>query len=149
MGRICYREDRTVTAEQLRALYDDAGWETVTRRSDAVLAASVAGSQVVSAAWDGERLVGLFRAITDGARCGHVLDLLVRRDYRGRGIGSELFRRGLAAMEFCDYISLLAEPPALSFYRRFGFAQHSDSMLLRRRVEDSPHEPHPGQSVEA
>ena len=113
MGSLTYRDGGPVPVGQLRALYEDVGWTTVTVRSDAVLAASVAGAQVVCTCWDGERLVGLFRAITDGARCAHVLDLAVRTAYQGRGVGSELFRRGMAALERCDYVSLMTDqyPP--------------------------------------
>jgi len=138
MAELSYRQDADVPVGQLRALYDDLGWTTVTARSDAVLAASVRGAQVVRTCWDGERLVGIFRAITDGARCGHVLDLAVRRDHQGRGIGAELFRRGMAALAGCDYVSLMAEPDVLGFYEKFGFFHHSHAMLLRREVDDAP-----------
>jgi GNAT superfamily N-acetyltransferase len=137
MAELSYREDAAVPVDQHRALYDDLGWTTVTARSDAVLARSVRGAQIVCTCWEGERLVGLFRAITDGSRCGHVLDLVVCRDRQGRGIGSELFRRGMAAMADCDYVSLMAEPAAAAFYERFGFFRHSHAMLLRRDVHDA------------
>ena len=137
MTELSYRQDGAVPVDQLRALYDDLGWTTVTARRDAVLAASVRGAQVVVTCWEGERLVGLFRAITDGSRCGHVLDLAVCRDRQGTGIGSELMRRGMAAMGDCDYVSLMAEPGAAAFYERFGFFRHSHAMLLRREVRDA------------
>ena len=138
MAELSYREDAAVPVDQLRALYDDLGWTTVTARGDGVLAASVRGAQVVITCWEAGRLVGLFRAITDGARCGHVLDVAVVRDRQHRGIGSELFRRGMAAMAGCDYVSLMAEPDVLGFYEKFGFFHHSHAMLLRREVKDAP-----------
>ncbi len=136
MAELSYRQGGEVPVDQLRALYDDLGWTTVTARSDAVLAASVAGAQVIRSCWDGNLLVGFFRAITDGSRCAHVLDLAVRTDYQKRGIGGKLFRLGMAALDRCDYVSLMTEHDVLGFYEKFGFFHHGDAMLLRREVVD-------------
>jgi GNAT superfamily N-acetyltransferase len=138
MGELVYCEGNDVPVRQLRALYEDVGWTTVTVRSDAVLAASIAGADVVHTCWDGPRLVGIFRAITDGARCAHVLDLAVAADYQRRGIGSELFARGMASLARFDYVSLMTEGKLVGFYERFGLFHHRDSMLLRREVDDGP-----------
>jgi ribosomal protein S18 acetylase RimI-like enzyme len=136
MGVLTYRETGDVPVDQLRALYEDVGWSTVTVRSNAVLAASIAGAQVVCTCWDGPRLVGILRAVGDGARCAHILDLAVLRAYQRRGIGSELLRRGLDRLRHCDYISLMTDASQMGFYRRFGFLQHPESMLIRREVQD-------------
>lgn len=138
MEQLRYCKGGPVPIRPLRALYQDVGWTTVTARSDAVLAASLAGAQVVHTCWAGDRLVGLFRAIHDGARCGHVLDLAVATAYQRRGIGSELFRRGMAELAHCDYVSLLTERPGVGFYLRMGMHLHREAMLLRREVDDSP-----------
>lgn len=46
-----------------------------------------------AAAWDGTRLVGIGRALTDGHRYAVLAELIVDPDYRRRGIGRELIRR--------------------------------------------------------
>jgi ribosomal protein S18 acetylase RimI-like enzyme len=137
MGDLCYGEGKDVPVHLLRALYEDVGWTTVTARSDAVLAASIAGASVVHTCWDGRRLVGIFRAISDGARCAHILDLAVAGAYQHRGVGGELFRRGMADLAECDYVSLLTEGRHVGFYERHGMFHHRDAMLLRREVDDA------------
>ena len=46
-----------------------------------------------AAAWEGKRLVGIGRALTDGHRYAVLAELIVDPDYRRRGIGRELMRR--------------------------------------------------------
>ena len=47
-------------------------------------------SNLVISAWDGGRLVGLVRALTDQCYSCYVSDLAVDAEYRGRGIGLKL-----------------------------------------------------------
>ena len=51
------------------------------------------GSNVVLTAWDGDRLVGVLRGVTDGAYTTYVCDLAVHPDYQRSGIGHELLER--------------------------------------------------------
>ena len=52
------------------------------------------------AAWEGGRMVGVARVLTDGHRYACLVEVLVDPDYRRRGIGRELARRagGLASV---------------------------------------------------
>lgn len=47
-------------------------------------------SNLVISAWDGFKLVGLLRALTDQCYMCYVADLAVDTDYRGRGIGQKM-----------------------------------------------------------
>lgn len=47
-------------------------------------------SNLVISAWDGFKLVGLLRALTDQCYSCYVSDLAVDKEYRGRGIGLKL-----------------------------------------------------------
>lgn len=44
-------------------------------------------NSVVRLAYDGDKLVGMARAVTDGVRCATIFDVCVAPAYRGRGIG--------------------------------------------------------------
>lgn len=67
--------------------------------------------------------------------CGEVDSMFVEECFRGRGIGSELFRRALAWLESMGASSKVvtvahANEKALAFYQWFGF--HPRSMLLQQ-----------------
>src|SRR5689334_22873490 len=47
-------------------------------------------------AWDGDRLIGCVRLLTDGYFLATISEILVDEGYRRRGIGRELMRRVLA-----------------------------------------------------
>ena len=87
---ISYSDGHIVDLDQLGELLLTGGWE---RRDRARLAQEVAGSRYVVSAWDGSGLVGFARAISDGVRNGYISTVVVRPDYRGKGIGAALISR--------------------------------------------------------
>src|SRR5262249_27365370 len=89
---IAYREDHDVDLDQLGGLFATAGWAS--RANDrARLAQMVQGVRFVVHAWDGPRLAGFARAISDGVSNAYVSTVCVLPEYRGQGIGRELMRR--------------------------------------------------------
>src|SRR5581483_1424113 len=78
-------------------------------------------ASLVVSAWDGARLVGLARTLTD---------LLVRAEYQKRGIGRELIRRTREQLDAKAMIVLLAAPAAEEYYPRLGFARHPQAWIL-------------------
>ena len=125
---IVYRDTHDVDLDQLTALLLTAGWE---RRDRARLEQEIAGSRYVVSAWDGDRLVGFARAISDGARNGYVSTVIVLPAYRGKGIGREMIARLLAGKEHIAFV-LHARPEVKPFYARAGFAE-ADNMMRRPR----------------
>ena len=53
----------------------------------------LAGANLVVSVWDGERLVGIARALTDFAYCCYLSDLAVDADYQKQGIGQNWWKR--------------------------------------------------------
>lgn len=64
-----------VDIDELVALYEAVGWSAYTREPEA-LRAAIAGSSFVVTARRGTRLVGLARAISDGAMDCYLQDVL-------------------------------------------------------------------------
>jgi GNAT superfamily N-acetyltransferase/nitroimidazol reductase NimA-like FMN-containing flavoprotein (pyridoxamine 5'-phosphate oxidase superfamily) len=102
----------------------------------------MAQAQLGSTAWVLARepstraVIGSARAVTDRARFGYVLDVIVRPDQRGRGFGAALTRLLLAhpALRGLKSIALRTRD-AHRLYRTFGFEQsRADpmSMVLTR-----------------
>ena len=69
-------------------------------------------------AYDGERLAGCLRILTDGCFFGTITELLVLPEYQGRGIGSRLLR--LAREHTPTLLYFGAQPGLERFYEKNG-----------------------------
>lgn len=71
------------------------------------------------------RLMGVVLASRVSATSGHLTQVCVGREGRGRGVGYELMRRSMEQMtrQGLDHVSLTvtAENPAITLYERMGF----------------------------
>ena len=106
--------------EATLALYDSVRWTGYTRDPERLLHA-IAHSTYVTSAWDGERLVGLARAISDEATVWFLQDLLVPPDRQRTGLGRALLDRCHARFENVSRGVLLTEDDTAPFYERQGW----------------------------
>jgi GNAT superfamily N-acetyltransferase len=128
-----YRQDHDIDLDQLEALLLSAGWPERARPRER-LAALVANARYVVSAWDGARLVGFARAISDGVLNAYVTTVAVLPAWQGRGIGREIVRRivegeGKASIRWV----LHARPELHEFYGRNGFEPAPDMLWRDRR----------------
>ena len=133
-------------ADGVERLYELAGWSPsgessaisrLSRSAEAIssiLSTSVSGESSESAAraiknsycafgaFDGQKLVGFFRALSDGVSDAYLLDLFVDPEYRGRGIGGELAARIIAKLkgDGIEWITAISTPEAKNLYLRIG-----------------------------
>ncbi len=87
-------------------------------------------SHSVVTAWDGEKLVGLINALSDGVMTAYFHYMLVRPDYQGHGIGKQLM---FAMLEmYRDYKTkvLISYPGVELFYESFGFRRETGTIPL-------------------
>src|SRR5690349_8106307 len=71
-----FRIDNDLPVDALVNLYHAVNWGAYTRDPDA-LHRAVLNSTCVISAWEGDRLVGLVRALSDGVSILYVQDILV------------------------------------------------------------------------
>ena len=126
--------------EQLLELYADAGWAAYTREPDR-LERAVRQSLAVYTAWDGERLVGLIRAVGDGETILYVQDILVLGRYQRQGIGRALVaalkaRAAQAGLAFVTLEARASNAPAIALYEGAGFRR----VGVRRNFYTAPTE---------
>lgn len=117
-----------VDLQQLAALFESVGWSKRTRDRER-FAQMVRGSTYGIAAYDGERLVGYARALSDGAFNAYVGTVAVLPEYQRRGIGRALIGRLLDGRDHIQFV-LHADPRVHPFYLRCGFRPAPD--MLRR-----------------
>ena len=89
-------------------------------------------SALVVTLWDGQRLVGLARVLTDGAQTSYLCDLAVEPDVQGGGVGKRLLDETLAR---CSGTELVLRDSNLSsgFYAKMGFTPVENAWSLAVR----------------
>jgi predicted N-acetyltransferase YhbS len=87
-------------------------------------------ANLVITAWDGDRMVGVARSLTDFTFCTYLSDLAVRESHQKLGIGKELIRRTQDEGGTQTRLILLAAPAAVDYYPHIGFEQHHSCWTL-------------------
>lgn len=114
-----YRSGIVPEQAQVIALYTANGWSSATVPDR--LMAALRGSDHIECAFDGDRLIGLANAISDGALVVHYPHLLVHPDHHGTGVGRALMSRMGEKYRDFHQQTLLAVAEAAVFYERMGF----------------------------
>lgn len=96
-----------------------------------IIADMIRHAPLLVSAWDGERLVGLARTLTDFSYVGYLSDLAVDAEYQRQGIGQELIAKTREQMGPRSFLVLLSAPAATGYYPRIGFQPHPSAWVLR------------------
>ena len=94
------------------------------------MAAMLRHADLLCTAWDGEKLVGVARSVTDFEYCCYLSDLAVDEAYQKRGIGRELIALTKSRLGRRAMLILLAAPKAETYYPRIGFTPHRSAWIL-------------------
>lgn len=126
-----YREINQLTIEEALPLYTAVGWTNYTTNPD-TLAKGLQQSLSLLAAYDGNRLVGLLRAVGDGATIVFIQDILVLPNYQGQGIGRTLMTRTLERFSNVYQCHLLTDQTEKmrAFYTSLGFKEVSEQACV-------------------
>ena len=100
-------------------LYKANGWSAA--RKPKQLAKALASSHSLVSAWDGNRLIGLGNAISDGHLVVYYSHLLVHPEYQRRGIGTRMMKILMARYQHFHQQILVADRRASQFYKKLGF----------------------------
>ena len=112
--------------EQAKA--DLAGDDFDNGRSAEALRRSFAQSQHVAIAWDGGRVVGMARLLSDGVCNSYLLDVWTASSHRRRGVGRAMVEQ-LAAAVPGQHVGLQTDD-AQEFYEELGFKRQPEFMSL-------------------
>ena len=115
-----------------RAKADLAADDFDNGRSPVALRRSFENSQHVALAWQGERLVGMARLLSDGVCNAYLIDVWTLSSLRRRGVATAMVTE-LARAVPGQHIGLQTDD-AQSFYRGLGFAEQP---AFLSRVEGS------------
>lgn len=120
-GPIGYRESKDVPIQAVLNLYRANHWSSAEKPEQ--LHQALLNSHSLVTAWDGERLVGLANAISDGFLVVYYPHVIVHPHYQRSGIGRELMARLMRRYEGFHQQAVLADKDAEAFYDSSGFVR--------------------------
>ncbi len=121
--KITYNDtQKALPCDQLIRLFKAVGWTSgePNPEHDNNFNIGHKNSTLVISAWDGERLVGAVRVLSDTVFRSYLLDLVVDPEYQRQGIGRELVTRCIARYPDSHWL-LHAADDAVEFYNKCGF----------------------------
>ena len=131
---IDYSDSRRITVAQLVDLLRRS---TLAERrlieDEACMAAMLKHADILATAWDGERLVGAARSLTDFAYCCYLSELAVGSAYQHRGIGRALISLTESRLAPGTKVILLSAPAAVDYYPKIGFTGHPSEWTRAKR----------------
>lgn len=132
MSSIEYRFNAPVTGQDVADVFKRSGINRPTDDIERIQNMIDHGNLIITA-WDGEKLVGIARSLTDFCYCCYLSDLTVDKEYQHAGIGKELIHQ--TQMRLSDQVSLLllSAPTAMAYYPKVGFDKAENAWIIRRK----------------
>lgn len=98
----------------------------------------VRNADLTVTAWDGDRLIGIARSVTDFHYACYLSDLAVDVAYQGAGVGRALIQCTQERLGPRCPIRLIAAPAAADYYPKLGFVHNERCWELAPAGEGTP-----------
>ncbi len=79
---------------------------------------------------DNDAVVGVGRALADGADCSYICDVAVHPEYQGLGLGKAIVAKLVAFSQGHKKIILYSRPGKEAFYKSLGFSPMNTAMAI-------------------
>lgn len=114
-----FKYNEFVSAKALADLRESVGWN---RMEEAYGNPSLVSYYHI-AVYDDDKLIGYVDSVSNCVTDAYIQDLMVHPDYQGKGLGSDLMTKMIAALKekHIPFISVLYDESLKSFYAQFGF----------------------------
>jgi GNAT superfamily N-acetyltransferase len=122
------KETKEINKDEIIELYKANKWSSAEKPD--LLYKALMNSDSLITAWDGNRLVGLGNAISDGYLVVYYPHLLVHPDYQGKGIGRIIVDRFQKKYGNFHQQVLTADGKAIDFYRKCGFKKAGSTQSM-------------------
>lgn len=123
---LTYSFDAPVAPAQLQRLFEQTHWAN--GRSLEAIDAMLRHTFAHLTVWQNDQLVGFARVLTDNVYRALIDDVVVDKELRGQGIGSQMMRRIIERFGHIEELMLGCREEVVPFYERLGF-----------KIEEHPH----------
>lgn len=114
--------------EQIKALYEETGWSAYLG-NDEKLKNAIKNSLLTLGYMDGDELLGFVRCVGDAEHVVLVQDLIVKKDYRRKGLAKKLMNEVFEKYKDVRWIQVntdAMDEVANSFYKAIGMKEISE-----------------------
>ena len=114
-----YIFNKPVSVKALADLRESVGWN----RMESEYKNPLLTSYYHIAVYEKEALIGYIDCVSNGITDAYIQDLMVRPDYQGRGIGTDLMEKMIDYLKnkHIYMISVVFDESLKAFYKKFGF----------------------------
>lgn len=108
---------------EILPLYKSVGWSNYYEHPE-MLKKAYEGSLCILGAYEDDTLIGIIRAVGDGASILFIQDILVHPDFQRRGVGTKLMQAMLQRYDHVYQTELATDntEKTISFYKSLGFS---------------------------
>jgi len=133
--KIELKENREISIEQILELYKLNQWSSANKPDE--LYKGLQNSHSLISAWNGEKLVGIGNAISDGYLVVYYPHLLIHPKYQGKGIGKMIMAKMQEKYGEFHMQMLTADGDSIRFYEKIGFerAGKTEPMWIYKGTE--------------
>lgn len=129
---ITYKVNSKIEAHQLSDLFKASGIKRPVEDLNRIKK-MIDNSNLIITAWDGEKLVGIARAVSDFSYCCYLSDLAVDKEYQKQGIGQELVNEVQKLIGEESNLILISAPEAMEYYPKIGFEKAGNAYIIYRK----------------
>ncbi|KPL91376.1 GNAT family N-acetyltransferase [Herpetosiphon geysericola] len=130
---IRYSSDTVISAEQFVVVLNASTLGERRPVDDlARMQAMIDNADLIVTAWDGEKLIGVARTITDWCYAAYLSDLAVDQSYQKQGLGRQLIEATREKLGDQCSLVLLAAPAAADYYAKVGFESIKNGWQIKR-----------------
>ena len=126
-------EKKNLPLEQLHKIFIAVGWSDGGEMPDEMRAGFMQpwlNSTLVVSAWDGDKLVGAVRVLSDTIFRSIIYDLLVLPEFQNKGIGTELVRRCIEHFPNSEWLVETMQDIS-GYYEKIGFKRDNSDVFLK------------------
>ncbi len=135
---ITFSDSKDLNPQHLLVLFEQAEWAIGRSLEDTQR--MLAHTDVIISAWDGSKLVGFGRVLTDFVYRASIWDVIVDRDYKDQDIGKGLVQ-GILTHPSLEHVELvwLCTRRYQGFYASLGFSDKEQTGMVWDRRKQNVH----------
>ena len=122
------RETKDINQNDVVEIYKANKWSSAQKPDE--LFSALLNSHALLTAWDGEKLVGIGNAISDGYLVVYYPHLIIHPNYHGKGIGKSILRKFQEKYGHFHQQILVADGGAIDFYEKCGFEKAGETKSM-------------------